>query len=85
MPPRGSSLTISPSSSSFASHLENKQTQDLHGVDNSFSMDCSGPIFLRTKATSNPYLVRMVTFLFLAYDLGKETKQIDNQTKLKTL
>ena len=27
----------------------------------------------------------MVTFLFLANDLGKETKQIDNQTTLKTL
>ena len=27
----------------------------------------------------------MVTFRFLAYDLGKETKQIDNQTTLKTL
>jgi len=27
----------------------------------------------------------MVTFLFLANDLGKETKHIDNQTTLKTL
>lgn len=40
-------------------------------------------IFLRTKTTSNPYLVWMVTFLFLAYDLGKEIKQIEIHFELQ--